>query len=111
MAISVDPFGGTVRLLFSMNLSLRMIVRRGILVDEIVGVGVLGCSGLLHSPSCGGGGSLGFSEFGARPTVLCANVDCSIIRLPPALEPEYPSALSSITAFLTFALHSWQAPM
>ncbi len=80
---------GTVRLLFSTITLLRMIVQRGISVVVMIGVGS-GCSmfGRLHSPSCGGGGSPGFSEFGTMPEELCRNSESSITRLPPAFEPE-----------------------
>ena len=41
-----------------------------------------------HSPSCGGGGSPGFSAFGAMPEELWRKIECSIVRLPPEFEPE-----------------------
>src|ERR1039458_1366475 len=83
------PVPATVRLLFSMITSLRIIVHRATSVEVIVGSG-LGCSmlGRLHSPACGGGASPGFSEFGTTPAELRRNSEYSIASLPPEFEPE-----------------------
>ncbi len=83
------PTAGTVRLLFSITRLWRMTVQRGIFVGVMIGVG-LGFSmfSRLHSPSCGGGGSPGFSELGSMPEELWRKTDPSIARLPPELEPE-----------------------
>src|SRR6516162_8851724 len=41
-------------------------------------------------PSCGGGASSLFSEFGAMPARLFRNTEFLMISCPPALVPEYP---------------------
>src|SRR6266700_868923 len=43
-------------------------------------------------PSCGGGASSLFSEFGAMPARLSRNTEFLMTSCPPEFVPEYPSA-------------------
>src|SRR6516162_2570227 len=56
-------------------------------------------------PSCGGGASSLFSEFGAMPARLSRNTEFLMTSCPPALVPEYPSP--ELTP-VSFASVVWQ---
>ncbi len=73
-------------LLFSTRL-LRKNSQRLIFVESKVGVGEVFLNES-HAPSSGGGGSLGYSEFGAMPVRLLLKVDFSITSWPLEFEPE-----------------------
>src|SRR6266568_9238888 len=48
------------------------------------------------------------SVFGAIPDMLLRQIESRITRSPPALVPEYPSALSSEMTCEIMARHGWQ---
>src|ERR1039458_9566836 len=83
------PAPATVRFPFSVITSLRIIVHRAKSVEGVVGSGLRRVMvDRLHSPSCGGGASPGFSEFGTTPAELRRKSEYSIASLPPEFEPE-----------------------
>src|SRR2546422_10533502 len=64
-----------------------------------------------HSPSCGEGASSLFWLLLTKPDLLLLNSEFWMIRCPPELVPEYPSAPVSAWAWSRIVLQSRQAPM
>src|SRR5438874_4677399 len=79
------PEPGTLGLLL-----LRKRLNRKIVHDRVPS-GPRACLG--HFPFCGDGLSSLFCEFETRPVLLWENRECSMMRRPPELVPEYASAL------------------
>src|SRR5580704_12941421 len=64
-----------------------------------------------HRPSCGGGTSSLFSEFGTIPARLRLNTESLMTSEPPALVPEYPRLEFVPVSWFIVAWHTcWHAP-
>ena len=62
-------------------------------------------------PSWGGGGSPVRAVLVSKPSLLSSNIEFLMMIRPPEFVPEYPSALSSIQAWLMVTLQTrWHAP-
>src|ERR1700751_2011055 len=59
-------------------------------------------------PSCGGGASSLFSEFGAMPARLSRNSEFLMTSRPPAFVPEYPRSELTPVSFASVMLQIWR---